>query len=164
MSGEPAVILDINNNGWDPRLFYAFHCSQTPANWFVDGGHVSDGGYVGGDIGPVPFTGISAGTSSDAFNTLIFNGQFLPSNPARRGSGGWAFVPNLPEVLKGIEQTGIHHFVALKGRLGAEVAGALRFRGIVVNDLSCEVPPVEEIEDSLPDPQDGRGQVAIFSQ
>ncbi len=150
MSGEASVILDVNNNGWDPRVFNVFHCSQTPANWLVGGGEVTDRGEVAGVIQAAPFTAVSAATSCDAFHAIVFTGQFLAENPGRRGSSGWAFVPNNQDVLKAIEQVGIHHFVAMKGLLPHDVADALRFKGLVVNDLSCPVPSLEEIAAELP--------------
>jgi len=150
MSGEPGVILDINNNGWDRRVFNIFHCSQTPANWLIDGGEIAGRGEVHGKIQAVPFTAVSAATSSDAFHATVFTGQFLAEDPGDRGSSGWAFVPNCQDVLKQIEETGIHHFVAMKGHLGRHVADALRFRGLVVKDMSSPVPPPDEIAADLP--------------
>jgi L-fucose isomerase-like protein len=163
LSGEPGVILDVNNNGWDPRVFNAFHCSQTPPNWLVDGGRVSDYGSVTGRIAPVPFTGIAAATSADTFHAVVFRGHFLEEHAGSRGSSGWAYVPNFPEVLRAIEETGIHHFVAAKGNVARNVAEALGFRGLVVRDLSREVGSLEEIGAKLP-PMDGdEGPCRIYS-
>lgn len=150
MSGEPGVVLDINNNGWDPRVFNVFHCSQTPVNWLLDGGAITDGGHVTGLVQAAPFTAISAATSSDAFHATVFTGQFLAEHPGERGSSGWAFVPNNQEVLEVIEATGIHHFVAMKGHMPREVCDVLRFKGLVVNDMSCDVPPLDTIQAELP--------------
>lgn len=150
LSDEPSVILDINNNGWDDRVFNVFHCSQTPPNWLNEGAEVTPGGQVTGVIRPVPFTAISAATSADSFDATVFTGRFLKQDPGQRGSSGWAFVPNLPHVLEAVEQSGIHHFVAMKGHLGADVADVLRFKGIDVSDLSTTVPTLDEIEADLP--------------
>ena len=147
MTGEPSVTLDVNNNGWEPRVFNVFHCSQTPPNWIA--GTPTLGGWGGGlqgELRPVPFTGISAATTSSDFRATVFHGRMLPGRLDSRGTNGWAFVPNLPDVLKAIEGSGIHHFVALKGHVGNEVADALRFRGLVVQDMACEVTGVEELE------------------
>jgi L-fucose isomerase-like protein len=163
VSGEPSVILDINNNGWDPRVFNAFHCSQTPVNWLVDGGTVGDYGAVGGTLACTPFTGISAATSHDAFHATVFTGMVLRKDALTHGSSGWVFVPNLPEVVKQIEQTGIHHFVAMKGHQPQVIADALGFKGIQVRDLSQEVGSIEDIEADLPPIEDGRGQCRVFS-
>jgi len=152
MSGEPGVILDVNNNGWDPRVFNVFHCSQTPPSWLVDGGEITDEGTVTGVVRPVPFTGVSAATSSDAFHATVFAGHFLAEDPGRRGSSGWAFVPNCQNVLSAIEQHGIHHFVAMKGHRAAAVCDVLRFKGLVVNDMAAPVPPLHQIESELPTP------------
>jgi L-fucose isomerase-like protein len=164
LSGEPGVILDINNNGWDPRLFYAFHCSQTPPNWLVDGGRVTANGYVTGRIAPVPFTGMSAATCADAFHATVFTGHFLREDVGERGASAWAFVPNLPQVLKSIEETGIHHFVAAKGDVADHAVAALRFRGLEVNDLSCKIAPLKAIEEELEPLEPGKGQCRVWSQ
>ncbi len=165
MTGEAGVILDINNNGWDPRVFNVFHCSQTPTNWLSGRRCVGGWGSIEGAIGPVPFTAISAATTSNAFKATVFHGQFLRRQPARRGSSGWAFVPNLQEVLKAIERSGIHHFVAMKGHRADQVAAALEFRGLEVKQLADELPDLDTIEAELPDPD--RGDMPgrkIFSQ
>jgi L-fucose isomerase-like protein len=164
LSGEPGVILDVNNNGWDPRVFYAFHCSQTPPNWLVGGGQVTPGGFVTGRIAPVPFTGISAATSADAFRATVFSGHFLRQDVGERGSSAWAFVPNFPDVLRAIEGAGIHHFVAMQGDLAEEAAEALRFRGVAVEDLARPVGSLEEIEAELPPMEGGKGQCRVYSQ
>jgi len=146
MTGEAGVILDINNSGWDPRVFNVFHCSETPPNWLVQPTRVMDNGRVEGHVAPAPFTAISAATTGDSFHAIVFQGRMLPQKPAMRGSSGWAFVPNLPEVMKAIEGAGIHHYVALKGHLGGEAADALRFRGLIVENLSQEVPAPDAID------------------
>lgn len=145
LTGEPAVILDINNNGWDPRVFNVFHCSQTPPNWLVDGGSCLTAlGEVCGTVTPGPFTAVSAATSADACTATVFTGCFIPGDGGSRGCTGWAFVPNFPEVLKQVERTGIHHFVAMKGLQASVLTDVLRFRGIDATDLSVAVPSVEE--------------------
>ncbi|MFW6189111.1 MAG: hypothetical protein ACOC7T_01650 [Planctomycetota bacterium] len=146
MTGEAGVILDINNNGWDPRVFNVFHCSQTPPNWLAEPPAVSDYGSVSAPIEPTPFTAVSAATDSEAFRATVFQGRFLREPAPERGSSGWAFVPNLQPVLRAVEAAGIHHFVALKGHLGPDVAEALSFRGLEVEDLSREVPGPDEVE------------------
>ncbi len=150
LTGEPAVILDVNNNGWDPRVFNVFHCSQTPPNWLVGGGTLESGGTVCGTVTPGPFTAVSAATSADAFNATVFAGRFVPGDGGSRGCTGWAFVPNFPDVLRQIENTGIHHFVAMKGEIGAEVCDILRFRGLTVTDLTVPVPDAAETAALLP--------------
>ncbi len=154
MTGEPGVILDINNNGWDPRVFNVFHCSQTPPNWLAGPGKVGGWGSIEGRMAPEPFTAVSAATTSEEFVAVVFQGQMLRRPAGDRGSSGWAFVPNLQEVLKVIEQAGIHHFVAMKGHLGDEVADVLKFKGLVVADMSCDVDDLEDIEAELPAPDD----------
>lgn len=163
LSGEPGVILDINNNGWDARVFNVFHCSQTPPNWLIDGGEIGDAGAITGRMRPELFTAVSAATSSDAFHATIFTGRFLREDPGLRGSSGWAFVPNFADVLEAIEGNGIHHFVAMKGDLALEVAEALHFRGLEVNDMSCEVGSQEEAERDLPGMDDAEGGHRVYS-
>ena len=152
LTGEASVILDLNNNGWDPRVFNAFHCSQTTPNWLRQPPEIGGYGSIEGVLRPAPFTGICAATSSSDFTATLFQGRFLSLDPGRRGSSGWAFVPNLPEVLGCIEQQGIHHFVALKGHLADEVGDILRFRGLRVTDLAAEVPPEDEISTMIGNP------------
>ncbi len=160
MTGEPAVILDVNNNGWDPRVFNVFHCSQTPPNWMKEPAKINSWGAVEGQAAAVPFTGVAAVTSCAAFNATVFQGCFLKQDPGRRGFSGWAFVPNLPDVLKAMENGGgIHHFVAMKGLNGATAADILRFRGLEVTDLSQAVGAVDEIENELPPMGDGACRV-----
>ncbi|MCX7015276.1 MAG: hypothetical protein NTW86_22425 [Candidatus Sumerlaeota bacterium] len=120
--------------------------SETPPNWLVPPTRVLENGRVEGHVAPAPFTAISAATTSDSFRAIVFQGRMLPQKPAMRGSSGWAFVPNLPQVMRAIEGVGIHHYVALKGHLGGEAADALRFRGLVVEDLSQEVPAPDAVE------------------
>lgn len=161
MTDECGVILDINNNGWDPRVFNVFHCSQTPTTWIEGGAGMGDWGSIEGRMAPLAFTGVSAATTSDAFKATVFQGQFLKEDAGLRGTSGWAFVPNFPEVLSAVEGAGIHHFVAMNGHLGNEVAEALRFRGLEVEDLSCEVGGLDEIRRDLPEM--GTGPVRVFS-
>jgi L-fucose isomerase-like protein len=153
LTGEAGVILDINNNGWDPRVFNVFHCSQTAPNWLAGDANIGDYGSIEGAMAPVPFTGISAATSSDAFRAVVFHGHFLRRQPHRRGSSGWAFVPNLPEVLEAVQEFGIHHFVALKGHAARGVSDVLRFRGIEVDDLAEPLADIDTIESELPAPR-----------
>ncbi|MFP4380871.1 MAG: hypothetical protein ACLFUS_10270 [Candidatus Sumerlaeia bacterium] len=151
LTGEPAVILDVNNNGWDPRVFNVFHCSQTPTNWIKGDSSVGSYGSVEGKIAPVPFTAVAAGTSATDFHAVVFQGRFINEDPGLRGTSGWAFVPNMPEVLKVIEECGIHHFSAMKGHLADDVAEILAFRGIDAINMAEAVPSLEEIEKDLPE-------------
>lgn len=150
LTGEPAVILDINNNGWDPRIFNVFHCSQTPPNWLQGGGTLTSDGAVQGSVRTVPFTAVSAATTADAFNATVYTGHFIPGDGGERGTTGWAFVPNLPEVLKHLEETGIHHFVAMKGNVAQAVSDLLQFRGIPAVNMALPVPPLPELVAGLP--------------
>jgi L-fucose isomerase-like protein len=153
LTGEASVILDLNNNGWDPRVFNAFHCSQTAPNWLRAAPKIGDYGSIEGELTPAPFTGICAATTASDFQATVFHGRFLAETPPQRGSSGWAYVPNLPDVLRSIEDGGIHHFVALKGHLGGEVAEILRFRGITVTNLAEEVGTPDDIEAEIGSPR-----------
>ncbi len=149
LTGEPGVILDVNNNGWDPRVFNVFHCSQTPVNWLNDG-TLREDGFVQGTICATPFTAVSAATTHDSFEATVFTGHFLSENPGIRGSSGWAFVPNMEEVLHAFETRGMHHFVAMKGCLPDAVADVLQFKGLNVLNAATTVPDLDEIELDLP--------------
>lgn len=150
LTGEAGVILDINNNAWAPRVFNVFHCGQTANNWTCEDACITDWGSLQGMMAPHKFTGISAATTAEDMHAIVFQGTFLKRQPATRGCSGWAYVPNNPEVLRAIEGVGIHHFVALKGQFGSDVADILRFRGITVQNLSVAVPDVDTIEKELP--------------
>jgi L-fucose isomerase-like protein len=180
ITGEPGVILDLNNPGWDPRVVSLFHCSQTPPEWIKGTGEVVEQiiiegdanvgkgnafGAVGGEFEPAAFTGLSAATSSTGFEVTVFQGQILRESPDSFGSTGWAFIPNNQDVLDEIHKRGIHHCVIIKGHLGAEAARALEFRGANVVDLSVPVPSLEAIEKELgPVPAGGRGVCPIHSR
>ena len=179
MTGDPGVILDVNNPGWDPRVFNVFHCSQTPPEWIegrarmsnqmiIEGDDaVGEGnafGTVEGDMIATPFTGISAATTSDAFHATVFQGQLLREHSVSFGGNGWAFVPNLQEVLDEVHQHGIHHFVMMKGHIGSDVARALQFRGLSISDRTTTVPSLERIEEELgPVPEGGRPVCGVHS-
>jgi L-fucose isomerase-like protein len=165
LTGEAGVILDLNNNGWDPRVFNVFHCSQTPTNWLKGPAKVGDRGTIEGVMAPVAFTGIAAATSADDCRATVFHGQILNQSPAIRGTSGWAFVSNLPQVLKCIEATGIHHFVAVKGHLGNAVTDVLSFRGLNVENLAVPLDSLAEIEAELTglDPGDP-AQYRVYSE
>ncbi len=179
MTGEPGVILDLNNPGWDPRIVSLFHCSQTPAEWITGKGEIVEQtiiegdpnvgkgnayGAIKGDLAPVPFTGISAATSATSFDATVFQGQLLRERVDSFGSNGWAFIPNNQDVLDVIHERGIHHCVIMKGHMGKEVAKALAFRGVEVVDLAVPVPSLEEIEKELgPAPKGGRTTCPIHS-
>jgi L-fucose isomerase-like protein len=165
LTHEPAVILDINNNGWDPCVFNVFHCSQTPPNWMAETGCIVAGGQVCGAMCEGPFTAVSAATSGDGMHATVFNGCFVPGEGGQRGSTGWAYVPNFPDVLRQIEQTGIHHFVAMKPIPGSDVADILRFRGVSVRDMTGPFPSPDDVP---PMPEGVEGEPAsgnpVFSR
>jgi L-fucose isomerase-like protein len=150
LTGEAGAILDINNNGWTPQVFNVFHCSQTPISWLKGPTSSTGWGAVEGHVAPTAFTAVSAATSAYDFKATVFQGRMLRQSPGMRGSSGWAFVPNFPDVLKEIEDMGIHHVVFMKGHLGALLAEVLAFRGINVADMSAPVPELEEVEAELP--------------
>jgi L-fucose isomerase-like protein len=151
LTGEAGAILDINNNGWTPQVFNVFHCSQTPVSWLKGPTAVSDWGAVEGLVAPTAFTAVSAATSADDFRATVFQGRMLNRSPAMRGSSGWAYVPNCQEVLKRIEDMGIHHVVFMKGHIGELLTDVLAFRGINVTDMSLPVAELEQIESELPE-------------
>lgn len=180
MTGKPGVILDLNNPGWDPRVVSMFHCSQTPPEWIEGRGEVAGHniiedvetvgrgnafGVVEGGLKAVPFTGVSAATSSTSFDATVFQGRILRESSDSFGSNGWAFIPNNQDLLDVVHQRGIHHCVLMEGHLGQEVAKALSFRGLQVADLSVPVPSIEDIEAELgPRPATGRGVCPLHSR
>jgi len=179
MTGEPGVILDLNNSGWDPRIVSLFHCSQTPAEWITGKGEIVEQtiiegdanvgkgnafGAIAGDLAPVPFTGVCAATSATSFDATIFHGQILRERVDSFGSNGWAFIPNNQDVLDVVHKQGIHHCVIMKGHMGNEVSKALAFRGVKVVNRFVPVPGIDEIEKELgPVPKGGRVTCPIHS-
>ena len=179
MTGEPGVILDLNNPGWDPRVSSLFHCSQTPAEWISGKGEIVEQtiiegdpnigkgnafGAVTGNLAPVPFTGISAATSTTSFDATVFQGRILKEEVDSFGANGWAFIPNNQDVLDVVHERGIHHCVIIKGHIGREVAKSLSFRGVNTVDLSVPVPSLAEIEKELgPVPKGGRQTCPVHS-
>jgi len=179
MTGEPGVILDLNNSGWDPRIVSLFHCSQTPAEWITGKGEIVEQtiiegdanvgkgnafGAIAGDLAPVAFTGVCAATSATSFDATIFHGQILRERVDSFGSNGWAFIPNNQDVLDVVHKQGIHHCVIMKGHMGDEVSKALAFRGVKVVNRFVPVPGIDEIEKELgPVPKGGRVICPIHS-
>ena len=107
-------------------------------------------------LGPRANTAISAAEYEDAFKAVFAPGHFL-GGPSRTGANGWAFVPNLAEVIAAIEERGIHHFVAMKGLFGRQTVQALRFKGIDAVDCSSAREAIEngEYPDGAPLPISG---------
>lgn len=180
VTGEPGVILDLNNPGWDPRLVSLFHCSQTPPEWIAGTGEIGEQtiiatdskvgagnafGVVEGSLVPSRFTAVSAATTSDGFAATVFQGQILGEQVQSFGVNGWAFVPNLQDVLDAIHEKGVHHCVIMKGHVADQVASILSFKGLDVSDMSVPVPSLEEIEEDLgPVPEGGRGVCRLHSR
>lgn len=179
ITGEPGVILDLNNPGWDPRVVSMFHCSQTPPEWIAGTAEVDEHtiiagaptvgrgnayGVVEGPLAPSPFTAVSAATSSSSFDATIFQGRVLREEVKSFGSNGWAFIPNHQDVLDVIHKRGIHHCVIMKGLVADQVRTALEFRGLDVVDMSAPVRSLDEIEKELgPAPKGGRQTCPLHS-
>jgi L-fucose isomerase-like protein len=126
-SGQPAALLDWNNNyGDDPDKGVVFHCSNLPKAFF--GEHRMDyqeiiAGSVGkentygtivGRIAPGAFTycRVSTDDLSGAVSTYVGEGRFTDDRLETFGGYGVIEVPAFQELLRFICRRGFEHHVA----------------------------------------------------
>lgn len=127
-SGQPAALLDWNNNYHDdPEKAVLFHCGNLAPSFFhqpamglqkIIAGSVGDEnayGTVEGRIKPGPFTFARLSTADDTgqINAYIGEGEFTADPLETFGSWGVAKIPRLQELLQYICRNGFEHHVAV---------------------------------------------------
>lgn len=136
-AGEPAALLDWNNNyGDDPDKCVLFHCSNIPTGCMscarmsvqdIIGGTVgieNTYGTIVGRIksGPFTFCRVSTDDDSGSMRAYVGEGTFTDDPLDTFGGAGVAQIPNLQDLLKYICETGFEHHVAATH---AEVGGSV---------------------------------------
>lgn len=126
-SGQPAALLDWNNNfGDDPNKGVVFHCSNLPRSFF--GEHRMDyqeiiAGTVGKDntfgtivgrIAPGPFTycRVSTDDLTGSVRSYVGEGRFTEDRLDTFGGYGVIEVPQFQSLLRKICREGFEHHVA----------------------------------------------------
>jgi L-fucose isomerase-like protein len=140
-SGEPAALLDWNNNfGEDPDKGVVFHCSNLPKSFF--GKHQMDyqaiiAGTVGKDntygtvvgrISPGPFTYCRVSTDDFKGRVAAYVGEGKFTNDRLQTFGGYGViqVPNFQQLLRYICEKGFeHHVAATRAQVGEAIHDAM---------------------------------------
>ncbi len=138
-SGEPAMILDWNNNyEEEEQKCILFHCGNVPASMMAHPGRISDHeilkasigaghgfGCVAGRIAPMEFTFGNLLTDSGTVKMYLGQGRFTqdPIPASFFGCAGVADIPALQEVLLFLGSEGHRHHVALTPGQVEEAAG-----------------------------------------
>ena len=127
-AGEPAAIVDLNNNyGDDPNTCVLFHCGNWPLNFYVRPemrtadvlGTTLGTDNVWGAIhgrapaGPLTIARISTDDVHGRCKAYVAEGQFLDDPLETFGSSAVVDIPNLQPLLKYICNTGFEHHSAM---------------------------------------------------
>ena len=136
-SGQPAALLDWNNNfGDDPNKGVVFHCSNLPKSFFsahrMDYQEIIAGtvgkdntfGTIVGRIAPGPFTYCRVSTDDlrGVISGYVGEGRFTEDTLDTFGGYGVIEVPDFQSLLTLICRRGFEHHVAATR---ASVAGAI---------------------------------------
>lgn len=136
-SGQPAALLDWNNNyGDEPDKAVCFHCSNLPKQFFQDVrmdyqaiiagtvGQLNTFGTCVGRIkpGPMTFARISTIDTEGVIAAYVGEGRFTEDSLETFGGAGVVEIPRLQELLYYICENGFEHHVAA---CLAHVAGIL---------------------------------------
>lgn len=143
-SGQPATLLDWNNNyGDDENRCILFHCGPVPVQLMKDAGHIEDHAILANSLGkgcafgcqvgrisPCDFTFGSLLTDSGRTRVYLGQGRFtddpIPSNFF--GCAGVASIDRLQDVLLHIGRNGFRHHVGLTpGLIQASLHEALGY-------------------------------------
>jgi L-fucose isomerase-like protein len=126
-SGEPAALLDWNNNyGDDPDKGVVFHCSNLPKAFFADQrmdyqeiiagtvGKENTFGTIVGRIAPGPFTfcRVSTDDLDGRIAAYVGEGRFTDDRLETFGGYGVVEVPDFQRLLEFICRRGFEHHVA----------------------------------------------------
>lgn len=128
-SGEPATILDWNNNyGEEENKCILFHCGNVPKSLMVEKGTVSDHLILQNSLGPghgfgcnvgriraMPFTYGSMMTAAGEVNFYVGSGRITQDDFSKEffGCAGVAEISHLQDVLQWIGRNGHRHHVTL---------------------------------------------------
>ncbi len=127
-SGQPAALLDWNNNyGDDPERCVLFHCSNVPKDVLTDhamsyqaiisGTVGKDNAYgtIVGRIKPGPFTfaRVSTDDTAGSLKAYVGEGEFTDDRLETFGGFGVARIPNLQCLLRRVCESGFEHHVAV---------------------------------------------------
>jgi L-fucose isomerase-like protein len=140
-SGEPAALLDWNNNyGEDPDKGVVFHCSNLPKSFFGDHrmdyqaiiagtvGKENTFGTIVGRVAPGPFTycRVSTDDLEGRITSYVGEGRFTDDTLQTFGGYGVIEVPRFQELLRMICRRGFeHHVAATRASVGEGVHEAL---------------------------------------
>ncbi len=127
-AGEPAAIVDLNNNyGDDPDKCVLFHCGNWPLNFYTDA-EMKTAEVLGTTLGPDNVWGAINGRaptapltiariSTDDVNGIckayVAEGRFLDDPLETFGSRAVVDIPNLQPLLKYICNVGFEHHCAM---------------------------------------------------
>jgi L-fucose isomerase-like protein len=140
-AGEPAAIVDLNNNyGDDPDKCVLFHCGNWPLNFYTDA-EMKTAEVLGTTLGPDNVWGAINGRAPTAPLTIaristddvngtckayVAEGRFLDDPLETFGSRAVVDIPNLQPLLKYICNVGFEHHCAMSPSTTADaVAEAL---------------------------------------
>jgi L-fucose isomerase-like protein len=140
-SGEPAAIVDLNNNyGDDPDKCVLFHCGNWPLNFYTDAqmataevlgttlGEENVWGAIRGraPVAPLTIARISTDDVNGMCKAYVAEGRFLDEPLETFGSKAVVDIPNLQSLLKYICNVGFEHHCAMSPSTTADaVAEAL---------------------------------------
>jgi L-fucose isomerase-like protein len=127
-SGEPAAIVDLNNNyGDDPDKCVLFHCGNWPLNFYTDAqmataevlgttlGEENVWGAIAGRAPTAPLT--IARISTDDVNGMckayVAEGRFLDDPLETFGSKAVVEIPDFQPLLRHICKVGFEHHCAM---------------------------------------------------
>lgn len=126
-SGQPAALLDWNNNfGDDPNKGVVFHCSNLPKAFFSEQrmdyqeiiagtvGKENTYGTIVGRIAPGPFTYCRVATDDlqGTISAYCGEGRFTEDTLQTFGGYGVTEIPEFQKLLKFVCQRGFEHHVA----------------------------------------------------
>lgn len=135
-SGQPAAIVDLNNNyGDDPDACVLFHCGNWPLNFYTDAQMATAevlGTTLGADnvwgairgrapVAPLTIARISTDDVNGMCKAYVAEGRFLDEPLETFGSKAVVRIPNFQPLLKYICNVGFEHHCAMSPSTTADV-------------------------------------------
>jgi L-fucose isomerase-like protein len=140
-SGQPAALLDWNNNyGDDPNKGVVFHCSNLPKAFFSEQrmdyqeiiagtvGKENTYGTIVGRIAPGPFTycRVSTDDLQGRIRAYTGEGRFTDDKLETFGGYGVTEIPEFQQLLQHVCQNGFeHHVAATRAQVAPAIEDAL---------------------------------------